>query len=211
MQEPSKTPSLKPIDSSQKSLQAKDKDCELAARLQEEERGELSIKEKSRSFVELMDKRNKHFARLRDKKIIRKSPTKAQKRNQMCTYLQNMANYKHNQLKSKSFKEIQMLFNNTIKWIEAFIPMDTELVKDNEKAIEDSEKSEEGSSKRAAGEIEQADAKKQREDLKVLWSIVKTRFKKTKPIDDIDNLLFQTLKTMFEHHVEDNIWKYQQG
>nr|GEV94598.1 hypothetical protein [Tanacetum cinerariifolium] len=50
-----------------------------------------------------------------------------------------------------------------------------------------------------------------REDLEVLWSIVKARFKKTKPIDDMDNLLFQTLKTMFEHHVEDNIWKYPQG
>nr|GFA39781.1 hypothetical protein [Tanacetum cinerariifolium] len=50
-----------------------------------------------------------------------------------------------------------------------------------------------------------------REDLKVLRSIVKERFKKTKPLDDMDNLLFQTLKTMFKHHVEDNIWKYQQG
>nr|GEZ85738.1 hypothetical protein [Tanacetum cinerariifolium] len=38
-----------------------DADCELATRLQEEEREELSIKEKSRLFVELMDKRKKHF------------------------------------------------------------------------------------------------------------------------------------------------------
>nr|GEY11052.1 hypothetical protein [Tanacetum cinerariifolium] len=44
-----------------------------------------------------------------------------------------------------------------------------------------------------------------REDLEVLRSIVKERFKKTKPVDDMDNLLFQTLKTMFGHHVEDNI------
>nr|GEV61962.1 hypothetical protein [Tanacetum cinerariifolium] len=43
------------------------------------------------------------------------------------------------------------------------------------------------------------------EDLEVLWSIVKERFKKTKPMDDMDNLLFQTLKTIFEHHAEDNI------
>nr|GEY72215.1 hypothetical protein [Tanacetum cinerariifolium] len=50
-----------------------------------------------------------------------------------------------------------------------------------------------------------------REDLEVMWAIVKDRFKKEKPMDDIDNLLFRTLKTMFEHHVEDNIWKYQQG
>nr|GEV78552.1 ribonuclease H-like domain-containing protein [Tanacetum cinerariifolium]GEV94345.1 ribonuclease H-like domain-containing protein [Tanacetum cinerariifolium] len=83
-----------------------DADCELVARLQEEEREELTIKEKSRLFVELMDKRKKHFARLRAKKIISKPPYKAQKRNQMCTYLKNMANYKHNQLKNKSFNEI---------------------------------------------------------------------------------------------------------
>nr|GEZ62516.1 hypothetical protein [Tanacetum cinerariifolium] len=44
-----------------------------------------------------------------------------------------------------------------------------------------------------------------REDLEVLWSIVKERFKKTKPVDDMDNLLFQTLMTMFENHAKDNI------
>nr|GEW38184.1 putative ribonuclease H-like domain-containing protein [Tanacetum cinerariifolium] len=49
------------------------------------------------------------------------------------------------------------------------------------------------------------------EDLEVLRSMVKDRFKKTKPMDDMDNLLFQTLKIMFEHHVEDIIWKYHQG
>nr|GEV63243.1 hypothetical protein [Tanacetum cinerariifolium] len=40
-----------------------------------------------------------------------------------------------------------------------------------------------------------------REGLEVLRSIVKEMFKKIKPVDDIDNLLFQTLKTMFEPHV----------
>nr|GEY13683.1 hypothetical protein [Tanacetum cinerariifolium] len=48
------------------------------------------------------------------------------------------------------------------------------------------------------------------EYLEVLMSIVKERFKKIKPVDDIENILFQTLKTMFEPHVEDIIWKYQQ-
>ncbi|GJT70830.1 hypothetical protein Tco_1030116 [Tanacetum coccineum] len=73
-----------------------------------------------------MDKRKKHFAKLRAEEIRRKPPTKAQKRNQMCTYLKNMANYKHSQLKNKSFDEIQMLFDNTIKWVDSFVPMDTE-------------------------------------------------------------------------------------
>ncbi|GJQ93013.1 uncharacterized mitochondrial protein-like protein [Tanacetum coccineum] len=41
---------------------------ELAARLQEEEQGELTIEERSRLFIELMDKRKNHFARLRAEK-----------------------------------------------------------------------------------------------------------------------------------------------
>ncbi|GKC28251.1 hypothetical protein Tco_1035545 [Tanacetum coccineum] len=53
-------------------------DYELAQRQQAEEHGELTIKERSRMFVELMNKRKKHFAKLRAEKIIRKPPTKAQ-------------------------------------------------------------------------------------------------------------------------------------
>ncbi|GJT70856.1 hypothetical protein Tco_1030142 [Tanacetum coccineum] len=44
-----------------------DADYELAARLQAEEQGELIVEEKSKLFVKLMDKRKKHFARLRAK------------------------------------------------------------------------------------------------------------------------------------------------
>ncbi|GKB24967.1 hypothetical protein Tco_0864368 [Tanacetum coccineum] len=50
-----------------------------------------------------------------------------------------------------------------------------------------------------------------REDLEVLWSIVKARFKKTEPVNYMDNFLLLNLKTMFEHHLEDNVWKNQQG
>nr|GEU34771.1 hypothetical protein [Tanacetum cinerariifolium] len=48
-----------------------------------------------------------------------------------------------------------------------------------------------------------------REDLEVMWAIVKDKFKKEKPVDDMDNILFRTLKTMYKHHVEDTIWTYQ--
>nr|GEW30420.1 hypothetical protein [Tanacetum cinerariifolium] len=75
----------------------------------------------------------------------------------------------------------------------------------------------EGSSKRARDELEQEIAKNKlpknfnREDLEVLWRLFKDRFVKTKPVDDMDSFLMHTLKTMFEHHVEDNVWKNQQG
>nr|GEX28260.1 hypothetical protein [Tanacetum cinerariifolium] len=58
-----------------------DADYKLAARLHEEEQGELTIGEKSRLFVELMDKRKKHFEKLKAEEQRRKPPTKAQKRN----------------------------------------------------------------------------------------------------------------------------------
>ncbi|GKE64980.1 hypothetical protein Tco_1519141 [Tanacetum coccineum] len=58
-----------------------DDDYELAARIQAQEQEELTIEEKSKMFVELMDKRKKHFARLRLEEKRRKPLTKAQKRN----------------------------------------------------------------------------------------------------------------------------------
>nr|GEW93195.1 hypothetical protein [Tanacetum cinerariifolium] len=79
----------RPIVSPQQQLNTKDKgkDYELAQRLQAKEQGELIIEERSKLFVELMDKRKKHFAKLRAEKIRRKTPTKAQKRNQMCSFV----------------------------------------------------------------------------------------------------------------------------
>ncbi|GKB89715.1 hypothetical protein Tco_0961987 [Tanacetum coccineum] len=134
-----------------------DADYELAARLQAEEQGELTIEEKSRLFVELMNKRKKHFARLRAEEQRRKPPTKAQKRNTMSTYLKNMAGYKHNQLKTKSFEDIQMLFDKEMKRVNTFVDMDTELVKGSETRTE-------GSSKRAGEELESENLKKQKLD-----------------------------------------------
>nr|GEZ97224.1 hypothetical protein [Tanacetum cinerariifolium] len=50
-----------------------------------------------------------------------------------------------------------------------------------------------------------------REDLEVLWRLVKDRFIKSKPVGDMDSFLLHTLKTMFEHHDEDTVWRNQQG
>ncbi|GJR25473.1 hypothetical protein Tco_1101705 [Tanacetum coccineum] len=81
-------------------------DFQLAQQMQTEEQEQLIIEEKSKLFVELLEERKKHFAALRAQEKRNKPPTKAQKRNTMSTYLKNMAGYKHNQLKSKSYDEI---------------------------------------------------------------------------------------------------------
>nr|GFB71447.1 hypothetical protein [Tanacetum cinerariifolium] len=102
-----------------------DADHELAERLQAEEQGELTIEERREE---------------------EKPPTKAQMRNQICTYLKNMASFTHYQLKNKSFKEVQKDFDNTMSWVNSFIPMDYKVVKDR---AEGSETRAKGSSKRA--------------------------------------------------------------
>ncbi|GJS80974.1 hypothetical protein Tco_0747515 [Tanacetum coccineum] len=134
-----------------------DADFQLAQQMQTEEQEQLSIEEKSKLFVELLEKRKKHFAALRAQEKRSKPPTKAQKRNTMSTYLKNMAGYKHNQLKSKSYDEIQEMFDKEMKRVNTFVDMNTELVKGSKTKAE-------GSSKRAGDELEQEKAKKQKGD-----------------------------------------------
>ncbi|GJU28697.1 hypothetical protein Tco_1167318 [Tanacetum coccineum] len=51
----------------------------------------------------------------------------------MSTYLKNIAGYKHNQLKNKSFEDIQKIFEKSMKRVNQFVDIDTKLVEGNEK------------------------------------------------------------------------------
>ncbi|GJR47967.1 hypothetical protein Tco_1316070 [Tanacetum coccineum] len=108
----------------------------LAERLQAREQEELTDEEKARLFVELLEKRKKHFAALRAQEKRNKPPTKAQKKSTMSTYLKHMAGYKQSQLKNKSFAEIQKLFDKAMTRVNMFVDMDTELVKESSKKAE---------------------------------------------------------------------------
>nr|GFC48534.1 hypothetical protein [Tanacetum cinerariifolium] len=94
----------------------------------------------SKLFVKLMNQRKKHFARLRAEEKRRKPPTKSQQRNRMCTYLKNMASFTHNQIKNKSFEEVQKAFDKTMSWINSFVPMDSEIVEGSGKKAKSSRK-----------------------------------------------------------------------
>ncbi|GJV19827.1 hypothetical protein Tco_1368847 [Tanacetum coccineum] len=50
-----------------------------------------------------------------------------------------------------------------------------------------------------------------REDLEDLYKLVKAKYESTKPVEDLDLLLWGDLKTMFEPHVEDAVWRNQQA
>ncbi|GKA99627.1 hypothetical protein Tco_0827621 [Tanacetum coccineum] len=258
-------------------------DYQFAQRLLAQEQEDLSDAEKAILFVQLLEKRRKHFAAKRAEEKRNRPPTKAQQRSFMCTYLKNIEGWKPKDLKNKSFANIQDLFDKAMKRVNTFVDMDTELVKESSKKAK-VETAQESSPKRTGEALEQESSKKQkvdddketkelkqcmeiisddvtikatplstksptivnykiykegkksyfqiiradgnsqmyltfgkmlkifdREDLEVLWSIVEARFKKTEPVNYMDTFLHLNLKTMFEHHLEDNLWKSQQG
>ncbi|GJU45201.1 hypothetical protein Tco_1202467 [Tanacetum coccineum] len=97
-------------------IQAKiEADHELAQRLQAQEQEELSDAEKATLFVQLLEKRRKHFAAKRAEEKRNKPPTQAQQRKIMCTYLKNMEGKKPKDLKNKSFDSIQKMFDRAFK------------------------------------------------------------------------------------------------
>ncbi|GJS42942.1 putative ribonuclease H-like domain-containing protein [Tanacetum coccineum] len=112
-----------------------DTNYQMALKLKTEEQESLSIEEKSKLFLQLLDARKKHFANLRAKEKRNKLPTKAQKISSMSTYLKNMARYKH-------------------KLVEGDKKMEESSMKDK------AETTQESSSKRAGNELESDKSKK---------------------------------------------------
>ncbi|GKD20190.1 hypothetical protein Tco_1221893, partial [Tanacetum coccineum] len=129
----------------------------MAKTLQIREQEELTDEEKARLFVELLENIKTHFVALRAQEKRSKPPTKAQKRNTMSTYLKNITRYKHNQLKSKSYDEIQEMFDKEMKRVNTFVDMNAELVKGSKTKAK-------GSSKRIRDELESDKSKKQKID-----------------------------------------------
>ncbi|GKD93521.1 hypothetical protein Tco_1373358 [Tanacetum coccineum] len=151
----------------------------------------------------------------------------------MCTYLKNMEGYKLKDLKLKGFDSIQEMFDRAFKRINTYEDFRTELcleiILDEEEvtidAIPLAVKSpsivgwkiyKEG--RKIYYQIMRADGKSQmymifshmlkrfnREDLEDLYKLVKAKYESTRLVEDLDLLLWDDLKTMFEPDVEDNI------
>ncbi|GKE31414.1 hypothetical protein Tco_1450736, partial [Tanacetum coccineum] len=111
----------------------------------------------------MIAERKRFFATQRAAEQRSKPPTKTQMRNRMCTYLNNMGGYKHNQLKGKSYEDIQKLFDKTYKQVNSFVPMESD---DKEKG----EKQSEESSKRQ--KMEDDDEKDEKEELRAHLDII---------------------------------------
>ncbi|GJW18115.1 hypothetical protein Tco_0025551 [Tanacetum coccineum] len=147
----------------------------LAKRIQEEEREQFTVEERAKFLHDTIAAQIRFLAQQRSEPIRYKPPTKNQLRNQMMTYLKHVGNYKHFDLKSKKFEEIQALYEKIKMSDEDFISIgsaeDERLIKKmNEKEIDSSrnesvkkeEKVEEGIKKRKRGHIKMIARKKAR-------------------------------------------------
>ncbi|GJW06305.1 hypothetical protein Tco_1568728, partial [Tanacetum coccineum] len=208
---------------------------------------ELTDEEKGKLFMELIEKRRKHFATLRAQ----------EKRNR----------YTYKQLKGKNFDEIQNLFDKEKKRVNTFVAMGSEEHESKEKKTEDKEFDEvkeiskddegellkhlvikkdediaidaiplatklpvivdyklhkegmlvhyqliraDGSSKRYSSMIRMLQGI-DREDLEVLWRIVKAKHNDTRPEDEFERVLWGDLKVMFEPDTTSDVWRMLQG
>ncbi|GJS25090.1 hypothetical protein Tco_0453722 [Tanacetum coccineum] len=178
--------------------------------MQAEEQEKLSIEEKSKLFVQLLEARKKHFAAIRAKEMRNKPPTKAQKRNTMSTYLKNRTGYKHNQLKNKIFDDIQREFVNLWKEVINFVDYSQnclmEVMPDEEEVALDA-------IPLAVKSPSILDWKIHKEGKKSYYQIIradgsskmlKAKYGSTRPMEDLNLVLYGDLKIMFEPHVEDN-------
>ncbi|GJW91987.1 hypothetical protein Tco_0169540 [Tanacetum coccineum] len=203
-------------------------DFELAQRLQAEEQGEITIEERSRLFVELMNRRKKHFGKLKAKEIRRKPPTKAQKRNQMSTYLKNIAGFKHKVVKGSETR-IEESSKRAGDKLE-FDKLKKQKINEHVEAEKDDDPDEEEMKKHmeivqdkeeiAIDAIPLATKPPMiieykigidKEDLETLWKLVKEKHGINRPVDEYERVLWGDLKVMFEPDIKSNVWRNLQG
>ncbi|GKE47120.1 hypothetical protein Tco_1478378 [Tanacetum coccineum] len=93
----------------------------LAEKLQEQEREQFTIEERAKFLHDTIAAQRKFLARQRSEAIRNRPPTKNQLRNQMMTYLKHVGNFKHSELKSKKFEDIQAMYEKIKRSDEDFI------------------------------------------------------------------------------------------
>nr|GEU37552.1 putative ribonuclease H-like domain-containing protein [Tanacetum cinerariifolium] len=211
----------------------------LAKRLQAPEQEELSDEEKASLFQQLLEKRRKHFTAKREEEKRNKPPTKAQQKKIMVNTFEDFRTELMEGKQKRAGTELEQEITKKQKVEDdkekAKLKQLMETIQDEEEVavnaillvvksprIVDRKIYKEG--KKRYYQLVRANGKSQmymifsqmlksfdREDLEDLYKLVKARHGSTRPVESMDYLLRSDMKTMFEPHVEDEVWKMQQG
>ncbi|GKB24304.1 hypothetical protein Tco_0863705 [Tanacetum coccineum] len=175
-----------------------DVDHQLAERMQAQEQEEFSIKEKATLFQQLLEKRRKHFAAKRAEEKRNKPPTKSSTKKDN-VYLPK----EHERIQDQRFKVERITKKQKVE-----DDKETAEFKQLIKIIPDEE--EEVAIDAIPLAVNQMPKSFDRKDLEDLYKLVKAKYESTRPVEDLDLLLWGDLKTMFEPNVEDKVWRNQQ-
>ncbi|GKA26106.1 hypothetical protein Tco_0712215 [Tanacetum coccineum] len=221
-------------------LQAKiEADHELAQRLQAEEQEELSDVEKATLFQQLLEKRRKRWKhkdlKSKDFDSIKELFDKAFTRVNMFVdfktkLVEGSSKRAGEELEQESTKKQKVDEDKDTIELQSLmevIPDEEEVAIDavplatKSPSIVDWKIHKKGN--KSYYQIVRADGKSQMyrvfsqmlksftmEDLEDLYKLVKAKYGSTRPVEDLNLVLWNDLKTMFEPHVEDEIWKLQQ-
>ncbi|GJY04068.1 hypothetical protein Tco_0370008 [Tanacetum coccineum] len=146
----------------------------------------------------------------------------------MITYLKNMEGWKHKELKSKDFDSIKELFDKAFTRVNMFVEFRTELVEGSSKRAreeleQESTKKQKVDEDKDTAELQSLmevipDEKEvaidvvplatkvfsqmlksfTREDLEDLYKLVKAKYGSTRPVEDLDFVLWNDLKTILQ-------------
>ncbi|GJT88229.1 hypothetical protein Tco_1069946 [Tanacetum coccineum] len=182
----------------------------------------VTDEETAKFFCEFLDQRRKFFAAKRAEAKRNKPPTQAQQRKLYSTYLKKMERYTLKQLKGSKFESSKKGENEKVsslkrtgKELESDKSKKHKLDENVEAEVDDAKEAEE---LKQCLEIVPDDGDDVTVDA-IPFSVkmpivnykiyqegkkIKARFKKTEPVNYMDTFLLLNLKTMFEHHLEDN-------
>ncbi|GKA13965.1 hypothetical protein Tco_0693611 [Tanacetum coccineum] len=152
----------------------------LTEKLQEEEREKYTIEQRTKFLHNTIAAQRRFLAQQRSEAIRNKPLSRNQLKNQMMTYLKHVGGKKHSDLKTKSFDEIQVLYEKIKRSDDSFIAIgsaeDEKMIKEmNEQAADASKKrvkkdesvkgeikKEEGTRKRKLGKRKKMKSKKRK-------------------------------------------------
>nr|GEX25460.1 hypothetical protein [Tanacetum cinerariifolium] len=212
----------------QDNVQAKiDVDYQLAERLQAEEQQELTDEEKATLFMQLLEKRREHFAAKRAEEKRNKPPIQAQKR-KLVQGKEKRAGEELIKERSKKQKVEDDKETADLKELMEIIPgkeevainaillaikppkiMDWKIYKERKKSYYQIIRAD-GKSKMYMF-FSQMLTSFDKEDLEDLYKLVKAKYGSTRPVEDLNLLLWGDFKKVFEPQVEDVVWRKQQG
>ncbi|GKC91529.1 hypothetical protein Tco_1152178 [Tanacetum coccineum] len=184
-------------------------DYELAQRLQAEEKEELTVNEKATLFQQLLKKRRKHFAAKRAEEKRNRPPTKAQQRS---TEKEEGTKKAEAEVMEGSSKRVgDELEQEATKKQKINDDQETAELQSMMEVIPNEEEVAVDAIPLATKPPSIVDCKFIKDGKIGYYQIIRADGSSKRPKEGYERVLWGDLKKMFEHHIEDTVWRNLQG